>query len=167
MPSINDFEKKQKDKASSVDSEAQEPNETPKAKRRPGRETGSESVMSTSGSSEEVVRVVDVEEEVVMSAEPTPTEAEEFEQREPKKEKIEVHFYGSELLRARFPKPFEVMDFVATDWVRGGKFEGLPLGHPLAQYFAAKGLQKVKEVYESPALSVVKEKLGIQKNNEN
>lgn len=79
----------------------------------------------------------------------------EFEEDD-SKEKIEIKFQGSELLRSKFPRPFKVAEAVATDWVHGGKFENLPVGHPLAQWAAQKGLTKAKEiekkVLESPQL---------------
>lgn len=68
--------------------------------------------------------------------------------------KIEINFAGSELLRARFPKPFEVAEAVATDWLKDGKFDHLPITHPLANWAAQQGLLKAKElekkVVESP-----------------
>lgn len=83
---------------------------------------------------------------------------EEFEETE-NPDKVEINFRGSELLRAKFPQPFKVAEAVATDWVHGGTFENLPVGHPLAQWAAQKGLTKAKEmekkVLESPALEKV------------
>jgi hypothetical protein len=76
-------------------------------------------------------------------------------------EKIEIQFAGSETIRARFPKPFEVAEKIATDWVNDGRFEGLPLGHPLAEYFAAKGLRKAKEVEKKVLESPVTEKVAL------
>lgn len=76
--------------------------------------------------------------------------------------KIELNFKGSEILRAKFPKPFEVAEQIATDWVQGGRFEGLPLGHPLAQYFAAKSLRKAKELEKKVMESPLTEKLAMQ-----
>ena len=76
--------------------------------------------------------------------------------------KVEINFKGSEILRAKFPAPFEVAEKVATDWVHGGRFEGLPLGHPLAQYFAAKGLRKAKELEKKVLESPVTEKIAMQ-----
>lgn len=76
--------------------------------------------------------------------------------------KVEINFKGSEILRAKFPKPFEVAEQIATDWVQDGRFEGLPLGHPLAQYFAAKGLRKAKEIEKQVAASPVTEKVVMQ-----
>lgn len=92
---------------------------------------------------------------------PTPEDVAYFEaeaeaQAEKDTPKVEIHFKGSELLRARFPKPFDVAEAVATDWGRDGKFENLPISHPLAQWAAQQGLLKAKEiekkVMESPAL---------------
>ncbi len=76
--------------------------------------------------------------------------------------KVELNFKGSEILRAKFPKPFEVAEQIATDWVHDGRFEGLPLGHPLAQFFAAKGLRKAKEMEKKVMESPVTEKIAMQ-----
>lgn len=68
--------------------------------------------------------------------------------------KVEINFAGSELLRSRFPKPFEVAEAVATAWSGDAKFDHLPISHPLANWAAQKGLLKAKElekkVSESP-----------------
>lgn len=61
-------------------------------------------------------------------------------------DKHRVEFFGSELLRARAPKAFEVADAVVDDWVKDGRFEGLPVGHPLLQLAAQMGLRKAKDV---------------------
>lgn len=62
------------------------------------------------------------------------------------REKIQIEFYGSELLRARVPKAFEIAEAVAEDWVNDGRFEGLPVGHPLAQLGAQQVLRKAKDI---------------------
>jgi hypothetical protein len=77
-------------------------------------------------------------------------------------DKVELNFYGSEILRAKFPKAFDVAETVASEWIHDGNFEGLPLGHPLAQYFAAKGLKKAKEVEKKVMESPVTEKVAMQ-----
>jgi hypothetical protein len=46
--------------------------------------------------------------------------------------------------------------------VHDGRFEDLPLGHPLAQYFAAKGLRKAKEMEKKVLESPVTEKIAMQ-----
>lgn len=84
------------------------------------------------------------------------------EEPAPAQEKIEISFPGSEVLRAKLPKPFEVAEKVATDWVNDGNFEGLPLGHPLAQVLAAQGLKKAKEVEKKVVASGVIEKVAMQ-----
>lgn len=88
-----------------------------------------------------------------------PSENDSHEQEGPK---VELNFKGSEILRAKFPKPFEVAEQIATDWVHDGRFEGLPLGHPLAQFFASKGLRKAKEIEKKVMESPVTEKLAMQ-----
>lgn len=79
--------------------------------------------------------------------------AAEFEA--PKNEsKVEINFAGSELLRSKFPKPFEVAEAVASEWTGEAKFDHLPISHPLANWAAQQGLLKAKEiekkVVESP-----------------
>lgn len=62
------------------------------------------------------------------------------------KEKIHLNFYGSELIRQKAPKVMELADTVAQEWVDDGKFEGLPVGNPIAQMAAAKALRTAKDV---------------------
>lgn len=51
---------------------------------------------------------------------------------------------------------------MATDWVNDGTFEGLPLGHPLAQILASQGLKKAKEVEKKVLSSGLIEKAAMQ-----
>ncbi|MGZ3770352.1 MAG: hypothetical protein ACXVCP_03205 [Bdellovibrio sp.] len=60
--------------------------------------------------------------------------------------KVHLNFYGSELIRQKAPKVMDLADTVADEWVHDGKFEGLPLGNPLAQMAAAKALRTAKDV---------------------
>ena len=73
--------------------------------------------------------------------------------------KVEINFKGSEVLRAKFPKTFNLAESVAGHWTTDGQFEDLPIEQPLAQYFAAKGLKKAKQlekrVLESPTTEKV------------
>jgi hypothetical protein len=153
------------------------------AKRRPGRDP--EEMQPAPGDSHGDVTVVDVEksmesaesvatskrstpdfESAVESSEAayvaSPEEGAEEPQNKAASDKIEINFKGSEILRAKFPKPFEVAEQIATDWMHDGRFEGLPLGHPLAQYFAAKGLRKAKEIEKKVVESPMTEKLAMQ-----
>jgi hypothetical protein len=183
MPSTKDFEKKHSPKKTppqahqrpEADEVAEKSAGTGKAKRRPGRDHEqdlSEEAQAAPAPQADVA-VVDVNEETgtdegtASVAEARPEEhhyasAEAAHGESKSDEKIELHFYGSEILRAKFPKAFEVAESVATDWVHDGNFEGLPLGHPLAQYFAAKGLKKVKEVEKKVMDSPVAEKMAMQ-----
>ncbi len=148
-----------------------------KAKRRPGREaqnTENTTEPKSHETSNENVKVVDVETGDVTGGDSVHASAKEQVAQESTQEsfqsfsndsqepKIEIKFAGSELVRAKFPKPFEVAETIATDWVNNGRFEGLPLGHPLAQYFAAKGLRKAKEMEKKVLESPVTEKLAMQ-----
>lgn len=62
------------------------------------------------------------------------------------RKKIHIDFYGSETLRSRAPKAFELAEAVAEEWVNDGRFEGLPVGSPLAQFAAQLGLRKAKDI---------------------
>lgn len=150
-----------------------------KAKRRPGREqvesqtaapseATADSLQAAQNEAMETdVKVVDVETGHTSGGEsvaPAPAENshEAFHTESHSDPKIEIKFAGSELIRAKFPKPFEVVETIATDWVHDGRFEGLPLGHPLAQYFAAKGLRKAKELEKKVLESPMTEKIAMQ-----
>lgn len=61
-------------------------------------------------------------------------------------EKIHLDFYGSDIIREKAPKVMELADTVVDEWIQDGEFEGLPVGHPLAQLAAAKVLRKAKDV---------------------
>ena len=134
------------------------------AKRRPGRDP--DELQPAPGDTHGDVTVVDVEkshESAESIATSKRTSAEEAPQDlHDEGPKVEINFKGSEILRAKFPKPFEVAEQIATDWMHDGRFEGLPLGHPLAQYFAAKGLRKAKEVERKVLESPVTEKIAMQ-----
>ncbi len=131
------------------------------SKRRPGRDpemntkTSADAIVDTKIENE--VPVVDVEEGVKAQASSVKSESTTEEEAT----KVELNFKGSEILRAKFPKQFEVAEKIATDWVQDGRFEGLELGHPLAQYFAAKGLRKAKEIEKKVLESPITEKVAM------
>lgn len=177
MPSIKDFDIKKSGskKETSAETTADTSSDGPKrAQRRPGREKAAEETTvsassATAAESLDDVKVVDVETGETMS-ENTNTqqqdigasaEASQTPEGRPS-DSVEIKFPGSEILRAKFSKPFEVAESIATEWMNDGKFEGLPLGHPLAQYFAAKGLQKAKQVEKKVLESPVTEKVAMQ-----
>lgn len=93
------------------------------------------------------------------SADSSETPAFEAESEKPR---VEIRFFGSELIRAKFPKPFEMAEAVATDWRNGGDFSGLPIKHPLAHLAAQKGLQQAKEVEKKVLESPVTEKVAMR-----
>ncbi len=150
-------------------------NSNPRAKRRPGRgdlehEDQSAKVARTIiEPSQEDVTVVDVETGEQIQAESVATEevpqampSKEGAGQPPLEEGFKIVFPGSDLIKNRFPRPFAVAEAVATDWVNDGRFEGLPLGHPLLQYFAAKGLQAAKDFEKKIANSPVTEKVAFK-----
>lgn len=128
--------------------------ETTKLKRRPGRDPEA---------SNDEVKIVDVETGATYSSHGGSQDVPEPEKTSASSEpKIEINFAGSEVLRAKFPKPFEVAEKVATDWVHDGKFENLPVGSPLAQQLAGEGLRKAKELEKKVLSSPMTEKLAMQ-----
>lgn len=158
MPSVKDFKNTSKQSKENKEASSVEEKVTrPKNARRPGKE-----------SEESDIRVIEVEEGEVKAAAATESATEEATEQAhsfasaDQASRVEVQFYGSEVLRARFPKPFELVESVATDWVNDGKFEGLPVGHPLLQFFAAKGLQKAKEVEKNVMNSPTTEKIAMK-----
>ncbi len=61
-------------------------------------------------------------------------------------EKTRLSFKGSDVIREKAPKVMEFADTVVDEWMKDGEFEGLPVGHPLAQVAAAKALRTAKDV---------------------
>lgn len=61
-------------------------------------------------------------------------------------EKFELNFPLSFVLKAKAPKAFDLVERVAGDWINDGRFESLPVGHPLAQILAAKALTQAKSI---------------------
>jgi hypothetical protein len=162
MPSTKDFKVTKANGAQPTDSKPHA-----KAKRRPGREPLPES--------EEKVSVVDVENGVVnetkaKSNEPKESMMSEFKAETQTEEaqakaqgpKVEIKFSGSEVLRAKFPKTFDLAESIAGHWVSDGQFEDLPIEQPLAQYFAAKGLKKAKSIEKKVMESPTTEKVAMK-----
>lgn len=63
-----------------------------------------------------------------------------------KAQETHLHFFGSETLRERLPKTFQLAEAVATDWKKDGPFEKLPIEQPLLAFAAQRGLLKAKEI---------------------
>jgi len=126
MPTIKDYQKKKK------------------ARRRPGRD---EDVAAEETELEEVTP--EIEEVIAEEIAATPSEEDTFGNHHPgaeERKKVHIEFPYSELVRAKVPKAFEVAENVAEEWVNDGRFENIPVGHPLAQMTVAAGLRKAKEV---------------------
>ena len=181
MPNVKDLKNKKNEKAApevetaeQLEMEATTSSEN-RSKRRPGREMPE--------ASDADVKVVDVEEGVrpertashsssddahAKSADPaqfstgTGSNGKTSSFEEPHGPKFELNFFGSELIRAKFPRPFEVVEAVAQEWTQGGDFSHLPIKHPLGQFAAQKGLQKAKEVEKKVLESPVTEKVAMQ-----
>lgn len=137
-------------------------------KRRPGREEP-ESAKDRAGADEELETAkasgvaFEVEEETAKEAgEDLSQEAIEADAEATPEDRIEIRFRGSELLRARFPKPFELAEEVATQWLKDGDFENLPISHPLGQWAAQQGLLKAKDFEKKLMTSPLVEKAAIR-----
>ena len=157
MPEIKKYEGKKKQAAKPLEKQKAKPK--PKPKRRPHREvTAEQAAFDVAASpvkpiqSEEVVIETDVAS--TNSHETSYEQSSFFEHQEPQepqepsteREKLQLHFFGSEILRHKAPKVMELAETVADEWVHDGTFEGLPVGNPLAQVVASKALRKVKDV---------------------
>lgn len=136
MPTIKDFETKHGKTKKALASAAATKG---RAKRRPGRDKTEETPMHTETQNTEP------KETLHAASEPAPSTEETFTQ-EQSAERVRLDFYGSDILRAKAPKAFEVAETVVEEWKKDGQFEGLPVGHPLAQLAAAYGLRKAKKV---------------------
>jgi hypothetical protein len=126
------------------------------AQRRPGREWVPETPV-------EEIEVAELNE--TDSAETTETwSREELENEFTAKasERIEINFRGSELLRARFPKPFEFAEIALTNWVQDGDFEELPVEHPLVQWAVRLGFVNAKALEKKIVANPAFEKALIQ-----
>lgn len=147
MPTIKDFAKTQEPSRASKASAASKLGKSSRqTKRRPGRDQ----------TSQHESHVVNEQETSTMNTEtmmnenhqaPQGHETHEHEgQGQDPRQKVKIEFYGSEILREKAPKAFELAETVAEEWVNDGKFEALPVGHPLAQFAAQQGLLKAKEI---------------------
>lgn len=167
MPSIKNFEKKagkkdQHQETTSTKSEGVVPAPKKAHKRRPGRDEQAHEI-----------KVVHVEQEIEMETQKTEETSgqsaghnEKTTQNQNTEHeaaaKIEINFPGSELIRSKFPQPFEVAEAVATDWMNDGQFDKIPLQQPLAKSMAQQGLLKAKEIEKKVMASPTTEKIAMQ-----
>lgn len=79
-------------------------------------------------------------------------------------ESFELQFPGSFIVKEKVPKVFDLAERIAGDWVNDGKFEALPVGHPLVQILAAKTLAKAKSLEKNVLNSspVILAKMGFE-----
>lgn len=157
MPSIKDFASKKKEKKAHASQKGHQPaHEEPankeqakgghRPKRRPGRsdEGNPSEVMFTEQSAEYVSTTTSIDESTIANS--TPDDETNKPEDETNKATFRLEFLGSELLREKVPKAFELAEAVAEDWVKDGDFRALPLGNPWAQVAASQGLQRMKKV---------------------
>lgn len=60
--------------------------------------------------------------------------------------KTKIEFTGSDYLRAKMPKAFEIAERVADEWKADGNFEDVPVPNAYAKKAVTLGLQKAKEL---------------------
>ncbi len=58
----------------------------------------------------------------------------------------EIKYFGSDVVKEHAPKIHRSVEIIVEDWKNDGRFEGLPLGHPLFQALASVGLQRAKKI---------------------
>jgi hypothetical protein len=164
MPSISDFKAKNKG-AAQVRPQSQPAKKAQTAEASPKRRPGREKQMSDTNVN--TVKVVDVDLEVKPSESNNETNSSDAHESTHEsghaqaKAGIEIHFPGSEILRAKFPQTFSAADKVATDWAQDGDFADLPLPGP-AQATAQMGLKKAKELEKKIMNSPLTEKITMQ-----
>lgn len=148
MPTIKDFETKH-GKTRHAPKHAGAKKTKSKNHRRPGRETSpaeaEEAIMQVDETVPHADETVKLSDEAVKVADQAAKETEDAGAKTDDG-KVHLHFYGSDILKAKAPKAFELAETIADEWVKDGRFEGLPVGHPLAQLAAAYGLRKAKNV---------------------
>lgn len=191
MPSVKDYKSKKPHHASGKPERRDKTTDFAKAmaprsaKRRPGREAKVDQDIKRhqefAATAESDLQIVDVESgetqsprhdepELSAAAENLADEspAEEMSGYETETEntsqtnKIHIDFFGSQVLRSRFPKVFSNLESVATDWVHGGDFKDLQVGHPLADFVATTGLKRAKELEKQILESPTTEKVAMK-----
>lgn len=177
MPTTSHFKRKQSGKSteagkkrSRIEPEARAERHRPK--RRPGREESETLHADAPEHLEDEQDLDELEDAVTERAEhdesadsreaDSDRESVEHDAEEQQGEKVEIQFKGSELLRAKFPKSFELAEVVATHWLQDGDFEGLPIGHPLGQWAAQQSLLRAKRIEKKLMASPIVEKAAIK-----
>lgn len=162
MPSVHDFKKTNKS-SKSENAKGKPMSAHPNKKvRRPGRDhshdAAEETVVETKADTTIVTEEVPMQEHL----DDTHVDESNTQAASDSTDKVEIHFPGSEILRAKWSKPFEVAEKIATEWKKGGDFENLDLGNPVAEAFAASGLRKAKELEKKVVDSGVIEKVATE-----
>lgn len=160
MPSIKDFENKIKKTAGSDNEDLDLDSKSKKARgprRRPGRDEGEEAAVEaapeTAAEAAQVFETfnpphLEADHETLRENErQEPTEPHMESSKESPFKTIHVKVLGKEWLTIEPPeKLVELADNVVEDWKNDGSFESLPVGSPLAQLVAARGLRKAKDI---------------------
>lgn len=149
MPKVNDYKKKKNSESAVAGAPKRRPGRDPEETAESTAEPHVDPVVEAAGEAADAPKE-SINETVEAEAGPTfdPYDSSSYETApEPAvEEKTHLEFPGSDLIRAKAPQVMDVADEVVDQWKKDGDFEGLPVGHPLAQIAVATGLRKAKEV---------------------
>ncbi len=164
MPKVSEFKEKTKKKnqnpAGSVesgltdskiateDTDAGEKNagtKSTKARRRPGNIHHAQT-MKDPGLSQPIKTESSMNPEQIQTHEDISASVHEASPKAEHQEFEKLDFYGADLLKEHVPQLHRSIEIIAQDWKNDGRFEGLPVGHPLLQALASVGLQRAKKV---------------------
>lgn len=155
MPKVSEFKEKAKKKpqkpvdpvemetSAEEESEVELPAERAKSRRRPGNIHHTQEMKETKATQEEETMQTEIQFETSTDHQTTGTETASSINKDGV-EKLE--FYGSDLLKEHAPQLHRSLEIIVQDWKQDGRFEGLPVGHPLLQALASVGLQRAKKV---------------------
>ena len=153
MPKVSEFKEKTKKKNQKsnepMDSATSSPEEdaavqvtevSTKSRRRPGNTHHAHEM-------KEQIEMATVETETASQDEEAfPNTASEDQDSHEEQTQENLEFYGSDLIKEHAPQLHRSLEIIAQDWKNDGRFEGLPVGHPLLQALASVGLQRAKKV---------------------
>ncbi len=155
MPEIKNYEGKKKSTTSGTANEKRRPHKEAQVM---NAEKAQVAEQNTHPSTEQTSDLMETSDEINTEAQNEGLSAEEIADKDMisdadtadrKREKMHLEFYGSDLIRQKAPKVMDFAETLADEWVQDGRFEGLPVGHPLAQIAVSKVLRKAKDIEKS------------------
>jgi hypothetical protein len=157
-----------KNKENNNQANSSQENNSQEAGAKASGETSTETNSETNTATSAANSAAENKTESATTAEGTESAQAQAQTSEEEKEPVKIEFPYSELIRAKVPKAFEVVEKAATDWKNQGDFTDLGIGHPLAGIVASQALQKAKDVEkrleEKGVISMAKMGLEIAKS---